>query len=122
MVQGPREIGGVPMQTGPHRPQPDLHPRRDRQDAVCAVSCLYGGGKFSVEHGPRLCREDRWGLLGEGVGGFWGVFGSVSHDSRDLHRLCCLVSRVRGEKKAVEAIHTGFDSRDRIGRRMRERS
>ena len=88
----------------PHRPQPDLHPRRDGQDAVCAVSCLYGGGKSSVEHGPRLCREDRWGLLGEGVGGLWGVFGSVSHDSWDLHRLCCPVSRVRRKKKAVEAI------------------
>ncbi len=66
---------------------------------------FHGGGKSSVEHGPRLCRQDRWGLLGEGVGGFWGVFGSVSHDSWDLHRLCCPVSRVRErKKKAVEAI------------------
>ena len=54
--------------------------------------------------GSLLCREDRWGLLGEGVGGLWGVFGSVSHDSWDLHRLCCPVSRVRRKKKAVEAI------------------
>lgn len=60
--------------------------------------------KYSVEHGPRLCREDRWGLLGEGVGGLWSVFGSVSHDSWDLHCLCCPVSRVRRKKKAVEAI------------------
>lgn len=104
MVQGTREIGGVPVQADPHRPQPDLHPCRDCQDAVCAVSCLYGGGKYSVEHGPRLCREDRWGLLGEGVGGLWSVFGSVSHDSWDLHCLCCPVSRVRRKKKAVEAI------------------
>ena len=28
----------------------------------------------------------------------------VSHDSWDLHRLCCPVSRVRRKKKAVEAI------------------
>ena len=28
MVQGTREIGGVPVQADPHRPQPDLHPCR----------------------------------------------------------------------------------------------
>ncbi len=32
------------------------------------------------------------------------AFGVYSHDSWDLHRLCCPVSRVRRKKKAVEAI------------------
>lgn len=44
---------------------------------------------------------DSWEKVSAGL---WGVFGSVSHDSWDLHRLCCPVSRVRRKKKAVEAI------------------
>ncbi len=62
--QGTREIGGVLVQADPHRPQPDLDPCRDCQDAVCAVSCIYGGGKSSVEHGSRLCRDGSLGTPG----------------------------------------------------------
>ena len=87
------------MQTGPDRPEPDLHSRRDRQDAGRPVSCFHGGGEFSVEYGSRLCRQDRRRFLGEGVSCVRGVLRSLSDGGGDFCHICSIVPGMRGEKK-----------------------